>query len=53
MDISEVKKLLRLGEKVDVECKKSESTIPMALWETYSSFANTNGGYILLGVKER
>ena len=52
MDISELKHLLRSGEKVDIECKKSENTVPKALWETYSSFANTKGGYIFLGIKE-
>ena len=52
MDISELKHLLQRGEKVDIECKASENTIPRSLWETYSSFANTKGGYIFLGVKE-
>ncbi len=35
------------------EVKKAESGLPMALWETYSSFANSNGGVIILGVGER
>jgi predicted HTH transcriptional regulator len=52
MDISDVKELLNKGEKVDVECKESDSKLSKSIWDTYSSFANTNGGYIFLGVKE-
>lgn len=52
MDISDIKKILSNGEKVDVECKESDSNLSKSVWETYSSFANTNGGYIFLGVKE-
>ena len=52
MEISDVKELLNKGEKIDVECKESDSKLAKSLWDTYSSFANTNGGYILLGVKE-
>ena len=32
--------------------KDGMGDVPGSLWETYSSMANTNGGYILLGVKE-
>lgn len=52
MDISDVKELLNKGEKVDVECKESDSNLSKSIWDTYSSFANTNGGYIFLGIKE-
>lgn len=52
MDISEVKELLSKGEKVDIECKESDSNLSKSIWDTYSSFANTNGGYIFLGIKE-
>jgi len=44
--------LIKYGERLTLECKKAEGGIPNALWETYSSFANTNGGVILLGVEE-
>lgn len=52
MEISDVKELLNKGEKVDVECKESDSNLSKSIWDTYSSFANTNGGYIFLGIME-
>ena len=44
--------LLRYGERINFECKKAESKLPNSVWETYSSFANTEGGIILFGVEE-
>ena len=52
MDIQELKQLIYQGEKVDIECKKADSSVPKSVYESYSAFANTNGGYIILGVQE-
>lgn len=35
-----------------LECKLAEGGLAKSLRETYSSFANTEGGTILLGIEE-
>ena len=47
-----------LRESIDLECKLAagrdgSGALPHDFWPTYSSFANTNGGVVLLGVREK
>ncbi|RIH88283.1 putative DNA-binding domain protein [Calidithermus terrae] len=47
-----------LRESVDVEAKAAQGRdgqgeVPGAFWESYSALANTEGGYIVLGVREQ
>lgn len=48
----DIDELLAEGERLTVECKKARNSLPNSVWETYSSFANTCGGTILLGIEE-
>lgn len=41
-----------LKEKHVFELKKATNALPKSFWETYSSFSNTEGGFIILGVEE-
>ena len=39
-------------EGAELELKKSSDELSADFWETYSSFSNTSGGYIILSLKK-
>lgn len=48
----EILKIIHSGESSRVELKKCKNAVPDSVWGTYSAFANTRGGTIILGVSE-
>ena len=52
MKLEEIMKLIQNGEKIDVEFKESNNTLPKDIYDSVCSFNNRNGGHILLGVND-
>lgn len=53
MTAEELKKLIKTGENGEVEFKRGHGGVPGDFWPSYSAFANTDGGVIVLGVSEK
>lgn len=58
IEIQSIADLELLRESVDLECKLAagrdgKGAVPEDFWATYSSFANTEGGIVVLGVREK
>jgi ATP-dependent DNA helicase RecG len=58
IDIQSIADLELLRESVELECKLAagrdgQGALPDDFWPTYSAFANTQGGMVVLGVREK
>lgn len=58
IEIQSIADLELVRESVDLECKLAagrdgRGALPEDFWPTYSAFANTEGGIVLLGVREK
>lgn len=48
----DLEQVFRGHENVNIEVKAADKGVPSSVWDTYSSFANTFGGTIILGIGE-
>src|SRR5215217_3400837 len=50
---NELYQLFPDNESVDLEYKSAAGGFPDSFWSTYSAFANTQGGVVVMGVREK
>ena len=53
MKSEEIKKLVAKSENAAVEFKRAKGGVPADFWPSYSAFANTDGGTVILGIREK
>ena len=53
MTTEQIIKQINQTEDTELEYKSAKGGFPESFWETFSAFANTNGGIIILGIKEK
>ena len=53
MKSEEIKKLVAMSENAAVEFKRAKGGVPADFWPSYSAFANTDGGTVILGIREK
>lgn len=58
IEIHTLEDITTLSESIDLECKlaagkNGKGELPTDFWPTYSAFAHTPGGIVLLGVQEK
>ena len=53
MDSEEIKRLVAKSETAATEFKRARGGVPADFWPSYSAFANTDGGTIVLGIREQ
>ena len=58
IELHTIDDIVLLAESSDLECKRAggkdgKGELPRDFWKSYSAMANTDGGTVLLGIKER